>query len=203
MTSPLLAGSTILLLQAVLFGLEVTHAFAARLSGNPEGSDQSDPPLPKYGNYAYGKRCGCSYTVPYLEQNDCCADGLLCDPGTRTCRVAVGEACKEKTLSLSNRKCARKPMDPKRISSTAAQSRAALNQSLPKPLQIQVNMWKSSSCTSQSMDASVHAVAASSKSKKSMANTTHSVQNTRIRNLSRSRRSSREWLDGAEGLSHL
>jgi hypothetical protein len=46
-------------------------------------------------------------------------------------------------------------------------------------------------------------VAASSKSKKSMANTTHSVQNTRIRNLSRSRRSSREWLDGAEGLSHL
>lgn len=61
MTSPLLAGSTILLLQAVLFGLEVTHAFAARLSGDPEGSD---PPLSKYGNYAYGKRCGCSYTVP-------------------------------------------------------------------------------------------------------------------------------------------
>jgi len=114
MTSPLLAGSTILLLQAVLFGLEVTHAFAARLSGNPEGSDQSDPPLPKYGNYAYGKRCGCSYTVPYLEQNDCCADGLLCDPGTRTCRVAVGEACKEKTLSLSNRKCAREAYGPQK-----------------------------------------------------------------------------------------
>ena len=202
MTSPLLAGSTILLLQAVLFGLEVTHAFAARLSGNPEGSDQSDPPLPKYGNYAYGKRCGCSYTVPYLEQNDCCADGLLCDPGARTCRVAVGEACKEKTLSLSNRKCAREAYGPQKDLIHCGTESCCI-ESIPKPLQIQVNMWKSSSCTSQSMDASVHAVAASSKSKKSMANTTHSVQNTRIRNLSRSRRSSREWLDGAEGLSHL
>ena len=105
MTAPLLAGSTILLLQAVLFGLEVNLSFAARphLSGNPQ-----------YGNYAYGKRCGCSYTVPNLKQNDCCADGLLCDPETRTCRVALGESCKEKTVSLSNRKCAREAYGPQK-----------------------------------------------------------------------------------------
>ena len=115
MTSALLAGSTILLLQAIMFGLQVTHAFAARphLSRNREG--QEDPPqLPQYGNYAYGKRCGCSYTVPYLKQNDCCADGLLCDPETRTCRVAVGEPCKEKTVSSSNRKCAREAYGPQK-----------------------------------------------------------------------------------------
>ena len=111
MTSPLV-GSTILLLQAVLFGLQVTHGFAARLSGIPEGPE--DPPLPKYGNYAYGKKCGCGYTAPNLKLNDCCADGLVCDPGTETCRVAVGAACKEKTLSFSNRKCAREAYGPQK-----------------------------------------------------------------------------------------
>ena len=114
MTSTLLAGSTILLLQAVLFGLEVTHAIAARphLSGNREGPE--DPPPKYYGNHAYGERCGCSYSVPNLKVNDCCADGLLCDPSTRTCRVAVGESCKEKTVSLSNRKCAREAYGPQK-----------------------------------------------------------------------------------------
>ncbi len=95
----------------LLSGLGVTSVSGVR----PHISEPTPAPPPKwYGNHEYGKRCGCSYAAPNLKQNDCCAKGLLCDPDSRTCRVAAGNDCKETTIGLGNRKCAKSAYGPQK-----------------------------------------------------------------------------------------
>eukprot|EP00438_Fugacium_kawagutii_P034190 Skav233188 [mRNA] locus=scaffold24:269660:270145:- [translate_table: standard] len=91
----------------------VAPTFAVRPSREP---DEPEEKVKYYGNrnIEYGQRCGCSYSVPNLKLNDCCSPDLLCDPKDGTCKVAIGGKCKEKKVSISNRKCAREVYGPQK-----------------------------------------------------------------------------------------